>query len=58
MTLLLTAKENKIDPVKYVAALLFYEKERKENPEAFLPWNFDKTLQDLRTSQIPVLPIL
>jgi transposase len=58
MTILLTAKENNIDPVKYVAALLFYEKERKENPEAFLPWNFDKTLQNLMASQTPVLPIL
>jgi hypothetical protein len=54
MTLLLTAKENNIDPVKYVASLLLYEKERKENPEAFLPWNFDKTLQNLIASQIRV----
>ena len=58
MTLLLTAKENKIDPVKYIAALLFYEKERKDNPEAFLPWNFDKTLNGLMASQTPILPIL
>lgn len=44
MSILLTAKENGLNPVQYMAALLQYEKLWKENPSDFLPWNFKATL--------------
>lgn len=44
MSILLTAKENGLNPVQYMTALLRYEKHWKENPSDFLPWNFNATL--------------
>jgi transposase len=52
MSVLLTAKENGLNPVHYLAALLKFEKERKQNPEDFLPWNFTATLERLKL-QLP-----
>jgi transposase len=48
MTILLTAKENGLNPVQYMTALLQFEKERNAQPEDFLPWNFPATLQKLQ----------
>ncbi|MEY2986807.1 MAG: hypothetical protein RJB13_328 [Pseudomonadota bacterium] len=52
MSVLLTAKENGLNPVHYLAALFKFEKERKQNPEDFLPWNFTATLERLKL-QLP-----
>ena len=53
MSILLTAKENGLNPVHYLAALLKFGNECRQNPEAFLPWNFSATLEQLKTQSAP-----
>ena len=50
MTILLTAKENGLEPVQYLAHLLEFESHRKECPEAWLPWNYASTVKELQAS--------
>ena len=47
MTILMTAKENKIEPVKYMADLLTNIDKVKDNPSDWLPWNYAKTMEAL-----------
>jgi transposase len=47
MTILMTAKENKIEPVKYMTDLLTNIDKVKDNPSDWLPWNYAKTMEAL-----------
>ncbi len=53
MSILITAKENGINPVYYMECLLRYEEEVKKEPQNWLPWNFPKTIQSLLESHLP-----
>jgi len=44
MSVLITAKENTIEPVKYITDLLEHLDHVNKNPEAWLPWNYLQTL--------------
>ena len=45
MSILITAKENNIEPVKYLTDLLENLKHVNKNPNAWLPWNYFQTLE-------------
>lgn len=45
MSILITAKENGIEPVKYLSDLLGNLKHVDKNPDAWLPWNYLQTLE-------------
>lgn len=47
MSILMTAVENKLEPVKYVNDLLDFPDHRKQNPKLWLPWNYPKTVAEL-----------
>ena len=55
MSILLTAKENGLNPAHYLAALLKFETTCRENPEDFLPWNFSATIERLKSQSAPTL---
>jgi transposase len=48
MSILMTAVENKIEPVTYLNDLLDFPDHRKKNPKLWLPWNYPKTIAELR----------
>jgi transposase len=48
MSILMTAVNNKLEPVKYVNDLLDFPDHRKKNPKLWLPWNYTKTVAKLR----------
>jgi hypothetical protein len=49
MSLIQTCRLNGTNPIDYLAALRQHAKEAWENPSAWLPWNFAKTLAALDT---------
>jgi transposase len=49
MTILMTAKENKIEPVQYMNDLLTHSDNVRANPSDWLPWNYAKTIAGLST---------
>ena len=51
MTILMTAKENGIEPVQYLADLLEFSEHLNENPSAWLPWNYADTVAKLRPAK-------
>ena len=51
MTILMTAKENGLEPVQYLADLLEFREHLKENPSAWLPWNYENTVAELRATK-------
>ena len=48
MTILLTAKENGIEPIEYLTHLLEFKEERQKNPDSWLPWNYPATIATLK----------
>lgn len=53
MSILITARENGIDPKPYMNCLLENQGLVRQNPKDWLPWNFAKTLQNLIDSAPP-----
>ncbi len=51
MTILMTAKENGLDPVQYLADLLEFREHLNDNPSAWLPWNYENTVAELRATK-------
>jgi transposase len=47
MTILMTAKENGIEPVQYLTDLLTHTKLVNANPKDWLPWNYTETIKSL-----------
>lgn len=48
-SILMTAKVNGLNPIEYVAALLTHQECWRQNPEAWLPWNFASTIARLQS---------
>lgn len=57
MSILMTAVENQVEPMQYMADLLNFSDHRKANPHLWLPWHYPQTIKDLRgtppDNQIP-----
>ena len=51
MTILMTAKENGLEPVQYLADLLEFSEHLNEEPSAWLPWNYENTVAELRATK-------
>jgi hypothetical protein len=47
MTILMTAKENGLQPVQYLIDLLTHTEKVRANPNDWLPWNYTKTMESL-----------
>lgn len=47
MTILMTAKENGLEPVQYLIDLLTHTEKVRSNPRDWLPWNYPKTMEAL-----------
>lgn len=47
MTILMTAKENGLEPVQYLIDLLKHADKVKVSPKDWLPWNYPKTMESL-----------
>ena len=52
-SILFSAKENKIDSIKYLTDLLKYKDLLEKNPENWLPWKYTKTMEMLNNSPLP-----
>ena len=48
-SILFTAKANKINPPQYLRDLLIYQKLWKQNPQDWLPWNYLKTIEKIKS---------
>jgi transposase len=48
-SILMTAKENDLNPVEYLQNLLTYREAWKQNPADWLPWNYESTMANLQT---------
>ena len=53
MSLIFTCKLNKVNPFDYLTELQRNPDRLKEEPGAWLPWNYKATLLQIRASQPP-----
>ena len=44
MSLIHTCELNDVNPFKYLTALLLHGEDLKQNPSAWMPWNYRDTL--------------
>jgi len=49
MSLIHTGELNGVNPFDYLTALLRHARELKQNPSAWMPWNYGATLARLAT---------
>jgi transposase len=53
MTILMTAKENELQPVEYLTDLLTHTALVNKNPKDWLPWNYPQTIKILQSELNP-----
>jgi transposase len=53
MSILMTAKENGLEPVQYMTDLLTHTDKVNKNPDDWLPWNYTKTIKALEPDLSP-----